>query len=67
MTKYDFESLKLTIGDYIWLMNEGGEGFFGYYQGDYDLSKQTFKFQNHSNGQKEMIHIIKLQRLQKEK
>lgn len=67
MTKYDFEILKLSVGDYIWLMNEGGEGYWGNYLGDYDATKQTFKFRNHSNGQEEKIDVAKLQRLQKEK
>lgn len=66
MTTYDFEILKLSHGDYIWLQNEGGEGFWGNYLGQFERDKGTFRFRNHSNGQEETIDIKKLQRLQKE-
>lgn len=59
----DFIKLDLKIGDYIWIMNEKGEGFQGNYNGNFDPSRQTFQFRNHSNGQTQTIEIIKLQRL----
>lgn len=59
----DFIKLDLKIGDYIWIMNEKGEGFPGNYHGNFDPSKQTFQFRNHSNGQTQTIEIVKLQRL----
>lgn len=67
MTQASFNDLGLKYGDYIWLMNEGGEGFFGYFYGDYDQVKMTFKFRNHSNGQDEIVKIEKLQRLERAK
>lgn len=59
----DFIKLDLKIGDYIWIMNEKGEGFPGNYAGNFDPSKQTFQFRNHSNGKTQTIEINKLQRL----
>jgi hypothetical protein len=60
-----FKKLELEIGDYIWIMNERGEGYWGNYAGEYNPSNQTFKFKNHSNGQTETIEIQNLQKLQK--
>ena len=59
----DFIKLDLKIGDYIWIMNENGEGFPDNFNGNFDPSKQTFQFRNHSNGQTETIKINMLQRL----
>ena len=59
----DFIKLKLKVGDYIWIMNEKGVGFNGNYDGNFEPSKQTFQFRNHSNGQSQTIEITKLQRL----
>lgn len=59
----DFIKLDLKIEDYIWIMNEKGEGFPGNYSGNFDPSRQTFQFRNHSNGKTQTIEIIKLQRL----
>lgn len=58
-----FIKLDLKLGDYIWIMNEKGEGFPGNFDGSFDASKQTFKFRNHSNGKTQIIEIAKLQRL----
>ena len=44
-------------------MNEKGEGFQGNFDGNFDASKQTFKFRNHSNGKEQMVEIRKLQKL----
>jgi len=66
MTKYYFEDLKLATDEYIWLMNESGEGFFGLFKGNYHEKNQTFNFLNHSNGKVELINIASLQRLQRE-
>ena len=57
----DFIKLDLKIGNYIWIMNEKGEGFPGNFNGSFDPAKQTFKFRNHSNGQTQTIEIAKLQ------
>lgn len=59
----DFTRLGLKIGDFIWIMNERGEGFPGNYDGNFDSTKNTFQFRNHSNGQTQTIEINKLQRL----
>jgi len=64
MNIFDFIKLDLKQGDYIWIMNEKGEGFHGNYDGNFNQSKQTFQFRNHSNGQIQTIEIDKLQRLQ---
>ena len=60
----DFLKLELKYFDYIWIMNEKGEGFYGNYLGTADSSNQSFKFQNHSNGQTQIIEVGKLQMLQ---
>ena len=60
----DFLKLELEYWDYIWLMNEKGEGFYGNFAGAIDSSYQSFKFQNHSNGQSQIIEVRKLQILQ---
>ena len=60
----DFIKLDLKHGDYIWIMNEKGEGFWGNFDGSFDSSKQTFRFRNHSNGQTQTVEIAKLQRLE---
>jgi hypothetical protein len=60
----DFLKLDLKTNDYIWIMNEKGEGFWGNYNGGYDATKQTFQFRNHSNGKTQTIEIMKLQRLE---
>ncbi len=59
----EFIKLNLQIGDFIWLMNEKGEGFTGNYAGSFNESNQTFQFNNHSNGKTQTIEIQKLQRL----
>lgn len=59
-----FIQLNLKIGDYIWIMNEKGEGSHGNYNGNFDPLNQTFQFRNHSNGQTETIEISKLQSFQ---
>jgi hypothetical protein len=61
----NFIKLELKFGDYIWLMDEKGSGFFGNYNGNFESSQQTFEFSNHSTGQIETIDIEKLQRLEK--
>ncbi|SEO65697.1 hypothetical protein SAMN05192574_110152 [Mucilaginibacter gossypiicola] len=63
MTNYDLTKLNLTIGDYIHIMNESGEMFYGNYLGNFDGMNGTFSFANHSNGQTQTIVINKLQRL----
>lgn len=60
----NFLEIDLKIGDYIWIMNEKGEGFHGNYGGNYNPAIQTFQFRNHSNGKLQTIDIIKLQRLE---
>lgn len=55
--------MDLKLGDFIWILNEKGEGFPGNYAGDFSQAAQTFQFNNHSNGQKQTIEIGKLQRL----
>ena len=65
ITLFDFEKLNLKYGDYIWLMNKKGEGYFGFFYNDFNLSKKTFKFRNHSNGKDEIILIESLQRLER--
>ena len=67
MTRFSFMSLGLVFNDYIWIMTESGEGFFGYYRHEYNESRQTFKFHNNSNGQLETIFIESLQRLERAK
>ena len=59
----DFIKLELKSGDLIWIINEKGEGYPGSFEGSFDLSKQTFKFRNHSNGKLQIIEIYKLQLL----
>jgi hypothetical protein len=65
MTQFDFENLELVKGQRIWLMDEEGRGFFGYFENEYSSKDLTFMFQNSGNGQDEKINIIKLQRLEK--
>jgi hypothetical protein len=60
----DFIKLDLKIGDYIWMMNESGEGIPGNYDGNFNQSNSTFQFRNHSNGKTQVINIEKLQRLE---
>lgn len=67
MRQGDFTKLKLSFGDYIWLMNEEGEVHFGNFYNEYDIVEHTFKFKNHSNGQEEIIKIKHLQRVEKAK
>lgn len=56
----DFIKLYLKVGDYIWIMNEKGEGFRGNYDGNFNQLNQTFHFRNHSNGKIQQIEISKL-------
>lgn len=63
MNLNDFIKLNLKIGDFIWIIDEKGEGFRGNFNGSFDAAKHTFKFINHSNGQTQTIEINKLQRL----
>lgn len=60
-----FNQLKLQEGELIIFTNEGGEGFHGSYENNYDESNETFKFTNSSNGQLETIYIEKLQDLRR--
>ena len=59
----EFIKLELQFGDFIWILNEKGEGFPGNYAGNFIQANQTFQFNNHSNGKKQTIEIGKLQRL----
>jgi hypothetical protein len=63
MTNFDLTKLNLKIGDYIYIMNAGGEMFWGNYLGKFDSMNGTFSFGNHSNGQTQTIVIKELQRL----
>ena len=58
-----FNSLGLEFGDYICLMIETGEMFFGLYHGDFD--GQGFYFYSHSTGNEIRIILDKLQRLER--
>lgn len=66
MQLIEFEKLNLKYGDYIWIMNERGEGFYGYFEDHSNPGMTVFKFKNHSNGKLESIHISRLQRLEKQ-
>ncbi len=59
-----FESLALNIGAKIRIVNSGGEGFIGYYRGDYNPDKCTFLFYSFSTGMEEIINISNLQYLE---
>ncbi|MBT2620303.1 hypothetical protein [Chryseobacterium sp. ISL-6] len=65
MNPYTFRELELTYGEFIYLINEGGEGLSGVYEGEYDNTNETFKFNNSSNGISETIYIEKLQLLKR--
>lgn len=65
MNPYTFRELELTDGEFIYLINERGEGFSGVYEGEYDNANETFKFYNSSNGITETIYIEMLQLLQR--
>lgn len=65
MNIYTFRELKLKCGEFIYLVNERGEGFSGVYEGEYDNANETFKFNNSSNGIIETIYIKNLQVLQR--
>ena len=64
MNEY-FKQLNLEFGDYIYIQNERGEGYYGTYENEYNSSNETFKFSNHSNGKVEVIKLEKLQQLTK--
>ena len=61
MTSYDFENLELKYWDYIRFINEKGEGLMGNFEDEYENSKGTFKFSNHSSGRSEVIHLSNIQ------
>lgn len=66
MQVIEFERLKLKYGDYIWIMDEKGEGFYGYFEDQASPGMTVFKFRNHSNGKLESVYISKLQRLERQ-
>ncbi|WP_445749559.1 hypothetical protein [Polaribacter sp.] len=61
MSCYSFKELKLKYGELIYIQNEKGEGITGVFENHYNSSQETFRFQNNSNGQNEIIEIEKLQ------
>lgn len=56
-----FLSLALKKGETIHLINERGASYVGTYENEFNVSTETFKFQNFSTGRTEVIHIEKLQ------
>jgi|GEM_PF-5833676 len=40
----DFQNLKLKYGDYVWILKEDGQGFWGYFEDHYTPRMETFKF-----------------------
>ncbi len=64
MNPFTFRELELKYGDSIFLIDEKGEGFSGMYEGEYDNSTETFKFNNSSKGITETIYIENLQHLE---
>lgn len=60
-----FIKLNLKQGEYIYLMNEKGEGFSGTCENDYNSTNETFRFSNFSNGQIETVDIDRLQDLRR--
>lgn len=60
-----FVKLNLKQGEFIFLINEKGEGYSGTYENEYNSSNETFRFSNHSNGQTETINIERLQDLRR--
>ena len=60
-----FENLHLQYWDWIYILNERGEGLWGNYIGDYDRNARTFIFQNAGNGQKEIINISDVQNMRR--
>lgn len=65
MNSYKFKELKLNYGEIMYIVNENGEGITGIFEDEYDSSKETFRFQNHSNGQNEILKIDKLQEIRR--
>jgi len=59
----DFLDFKLKLNDYIWIMDEKGEGFQGNYNDNFNPKERTFQFRNHSNGKTQVVQIDKLQRI----
>ncbi|MBT2620366.1 hypothetical protein [Chryseobacterium sp. ISL-6] len=64
MNPFTFRELELKYGDFIFLIDEKGEGFSDMYEGEYDNSTETFKFNNSSKGITETIYIENLQHLE---
>jgi len=60
-----FHALDLKIGDVIYIQNEKGEGITGTFQNEYNSSNETFKFDNHSSGNMEVLKIESLQQIKK--
>lgn len=65
MSIYSFKELKLNYGEQIYIVNQKGEEITGTFEDDYNSSQETFRFQNYSNGQNEIIEIEKLQAIRR--
>lgn len=60
-----YNGLELSLGAYIAIVYHQGNEHHGYFQGDFDNTKNTFLFENHSTGKTETIHLDKLQSIRK--
>ena len=60
-----FRDLNLQFGEHIYLMIETGEGFTGYFHGNYN--GDSFVFYNFSVGHEQRIRIVNLQILERVK
>jgi hypothetical protein len=65
MDIYTFEKLNLKTNDLIIIEKVGSYQYPGVYLGDFNHSKLTFKFSNHSNGKTEIIELKKLQQIRR--
>ena len=60
-----YKELKLKFGDYVYFINEKGEGIDGNFETE--ISNESFSFFNNTTGRSEVVNITNLQDLRKPK
>ncbi|WP_340156176.1 hypothetical protein [uncultured Winogradskyella sp.] len=58
-----YKELKIKVGDYIYFVNEKGEGIDGNFEAE--LSNDSFRFFNNTTGRSEIVNISILQDIRK--
>lgn len=65
MTFEDFEELNIEYWDTIVVVDAQGDHQKGNYDGDFSMSTLSFKFQNETSGQPEIVRLSEIRNIKR--